>query len=175
MTEIHATLSSFILDYDLYYHESNERETKLHFVVEAEDEMHAINQLLNFYEQDESCSVSCVQQVRLGSPYESNKMMTVSTAHIDLEASAWLANDAKANSDYCHTSPQVDARPGILNSMEGAYSWVIQVPSEIDAIKPLAVPSSIKNLLQFAHQKGYQFVQLDQDGPFCADLPSWDW
>ena len=99
-------------------------------------------------------------------------MLVLSTAHISLETSQWLTEDAAKNLASI-TDP--GGPLGVLNSMSGSYGWITSAPGDDKYREELVVPSDLKKVLDFAAAMGCGYVYFDRDGEVIDDLPKFDW
>ena len=98
------------------------------------------------------------------------QMLDLSTEHI-------TKNDAIKLDSFDDVT-----RDGALAYDKGEYGWFVHVPESGDVLQTMLADMAeagysemLRNLLQYAHDKGAHWICLDRDAEAEPDLPTVDW
>ena len=104
------------------------------------------------------------------------RMMCLSTAHIDKETSEGLSLGIAAD-DYGDPNERPFDVPEWFSHLvvypHGEYGWLIRVPEE-DAERE-ACPEGLDKCLVYAAKRDCHWLLLDRDADQIDDLPAYEW
>lgn len=121
-------------------------------------------------EKDQYISIFDARIERLNAGYEKEKemirhkgllvfqMLDMSTGHITKETNDKLLND-DVNIAYYH-KPEC--------------GFLISVPEDAEDVEGI-LPEDLERCLQFARERGFQWINLDCDGEVIKELPVYNW
>ena len=98
---------------------------------------------------------------------EISKMLTLSTAHITVQAINELEEDADAKSAF---GPVVYKKAG--------YGFFIYVPKDMELweeTKKEIRSKDILDVMEYARAAGCEWLMIDRDGPVEDDLTVYEW
>lgn len=98
---------------------------------------------------------------------EVRKMLTITTAHVSLEATGWLAIEGmKAAKGDPHDPP-------VIHMASTMHGWIFYCHGEDD--KFTGLPADVTAIMKKARSLGCDYVMLDGDAETIEGLPVYDW
>ena len=94
------------------------------------------------------------------------KMVVISTAHIDEETAKMLNEGAEDYPPFC----DLEWSPAFARD----HGWLFHVAS-VERVVETNPPQCLRNVFAFARALGCEWVMLDCDGDRVDGLPSWEW
>lgn len=101
-------------------------------------------------------------------PYEFQKTLVVSTAHLSLETRRML--DDKV-AERMGDTPNMGIDLPVTDPI-GTYGWRVHVAERIEDMSD-SWPTDLEELLHLAHSLCCQWVAIDRDGPVLEHIPTY--